>query len=150
MQRVVVTGLGALTPVGACAGACFDALVNARSGIRPVPPDIYAGSAPLVAGRVEFDPSNRWPAHQRTQLDRATQLALIAAAQAIADAELRLTERETVRAGVYWGTGLGGATSIEESYRQLLIGNGRVRPTTVVLGMNNAAAGQISIAHGLR
>jgi 3-oxoacyl-[acyl-carrier-protein] synthase II len=51
---------------------------------------------------------------------------------------------------VYWGTGLGGATSIEEAYRELYAGRGRVRPTSVVLGMNNAAAGQISIANGLR
>jgi 3-oxoacyl-[acyl-carrier-protein] synthase II len=51
---------------------------------------------------------------------------------------------------VYWGTGLGGAATIEESYRLLYVGGGRVRPSSVVLGMSNAAAGQISIAHKLR
>ena len=56
-----------------------------------------------------------------------------------------------MRAGVYWGTGLGGASTIEESYRRLFMpGDGRVRPASVVLGMNNAAAAHISIAHGLR
>jgi 3-oxoacyl-[acyl-carrier-protein] synthase II len=51
---------------------------------------------------------------------------------------------------VYWGTGLGGATSIEESYHKLFAGDGRVRPSAVVLGMNNAAAAHISIQHELR
>jgi 3-oxoacyl-[acyl-carrier-protein] synthase II len=97
----------------------------------------------LVAAQVDFDASAHWPAHQAAQYDRATQFALVAVRQAIGDASLELTDDESFRAGVYWGTGLGGATSIEESYRQLYGGNGRVRPTAVVLGMNNAAAGHI-------
>jgi 3-oxoacyl-[acyl-carrier-protein] synthase II len=84
-------------------------------------------------------------------LDRATQFALAAAKEAVADAGLELGEEESFGAGVYWGTGLGGATTVEEGYRTLLTtGTGRLRPSTVVQGMSNAAAAQISIAHGLR
>lgn len=103
-----------------------------------------------MAGQIEFDPTPYWPAHQSAQLDRATQFALAATRQAFTDAGLELTEQQSNRAGVFWGTGLGGATSIEDSYRMFFAGNGRVRPTSVVLGMSNAAAGQISIAHALR
>jgi len=142
--------MGAIAPIGASPGECFESAVCGRSGVERVPAELYTGTASLAAARVRTDISGYWPAHQRAQLDRAAQLALIAAAQAIADAELYLSDEESLRAGVYWGTGLGGATSIEESYRQLLLGSGRVRPTTVVMGMNNAAAGQISIANGLR
>jgi 3-oxoacyl-[acyl-carrier-protein] synthase II len=111
---------------------------------------VYSGPAALVAGLIDFDPQAYWPAHQAAQFDRATQLALVAVRHAFADASLQPKNDETRHAGVYWGTGLGGASSIEESYRLLHLGGGRVRPTSVVLGMNNAAAGNISIANGLR
>lgn len=150
MPRVVVAGMGVITAVGQSVSTFFDALAAGRSGISPIPADVYAGPNALVAGQVDFQPGAHWPAHQAAQYDRATQLALVAVRCAIADAGLELTEEESWRAGVYWGTGLGGANTIEESYRQLYKGSGRVRPTTVVLGMNNAAAGNISIAHGLR
>lgn len=150
MNRVVVTGLGVRSPVGFSPRECFAALAAARSGIRPVSPELYSGPRALVAGTIDFDPSTTWTPQQRGQLDRATQFALLAARDAIGDAGVSLTEGETWRAGVYWGTGLGGATSIEECYQLLYLGGGRVRPTSVVLGMNNAAAGQISIANGLR
>ncbi len=150
MGRVVVTGMGVVAPVGQSVNEFFGALMDARSGIRPVPQSVYSGPAPLVAGLVDFDATAHWPPHVAAQFDRATQFALVAARQAIADASLDLSEAESHRAGVYWGTGLGGASTIEESYRMLYVGGGRVRPTSVVLGMNNAAAGQISIANGLR
>jgi 3-oxoacyl-[acyl-carrier-protein] synthase II len=151
VPRVVVTGLGVISPIGRDSNALFDNLVAARSGVRPVTKEMYAGAHCLVAGQVDFDPSAHWPAHQSAQFDRVTQLALVAAADALADADLHLDADESLRAGVYWGTGLGGATTMEDSYRRLFSGsNARVRPTAVVMGMNNAAAAQISIRHELR
>lgn len=140
--------MGLVSPIGQSVSEFFDALLAKRSGIRRVPESLYDGSSELVAGFVDFNARAHWPAHQAAQLDRATQFALVAARQALGDAEL---SGDSARAaGVYWGTGLGGASSIEESYRLLHLGGGRVRPTSVVLGMNNAAAGNISIANGLR
>lgn len=142
--------MGVVAPVGQSATEFFEGLVAGRSGIRSVAPEIVPLPHSLVAGQVDFDASRHWPAYQSAQYDRATQFALAAANQAFGDACLQLTEQQSLRAGVYWGTGLGGATSIEDSYRNFFAGNGRVRPTTVVMGMNNAAAGQISITHRLR
>ena len=150
MPRVVVTGLGVISPVGQTAQEVFAGLVAGRSGIAPVAPVVYPGTHSMVAGQVAFDASRYWRAHQAAQFDRATQFALVAADQAIADAALVLDEEDSLRAGVYWGTGLGGASTIEESYRQLFVGSGRVRPSAVALAMNTAAAAHISIAHRLR
>jgi 3-oxoacyl-[acyl-carrier-protein] synthase II len=148
MSRVVVTGMGVVTPVGRTVREFFDALVAARSGVRPVPAALDPDGRRLVAAMVGCDAL--LPPAQASRLDRGTQLALVAARDATADAGLALTEEESERAGVYWGTGFGGATSIEESYRKLFAADGRVRPTAVVLGMSNAAAAHVSIDLGLR
>jgi len=145
--------MGIIAAVGQSVNEFFSGLVDARSGVRPVPQSIYSGPASLVAAQVDFNPSAYWPGHKAAQFDRVTQLALAAVREALADASLDvrpLTEEESWRAGVYWGTGLGGANTIEESYKEVFAGRGRVRPATVVLGMNNAAAGHISIENGLR
>jgi 3-oxoacyl-[acyl-carrier-protein] synthase II len=104
-----------------------------------------------VAAQVCFDASAHWPANESAQFDRVTQFALVASSHAISDAGLSLSEAELLDAGVYWGTGLGGAATIEDSYKRYFESAGRrVRPTAVVLGMNNAAAAHVSMAHGFR
>jgi 3-oxoacyl-[acyl-carrier-protein] synthase II len=150
LPRVVVTGMGVVAPVGQTTSAFFAGLVAAKSGIRRLESASFPGVQSLIAGQVDFDPSPYLPAHQSAQLDRAVQFALVAARQALDEAALDLTDADLFRAGVYWGTGLGGATTTEESYWNLFAGDGRVRPAAVVTGMSNAAAGQISIANGLR
>lgn len=151
MARVVVTGLGVIAPVGQSVKDVFDNVVAGKSGIRAVTAETHPSPHALVAGQVDFDPERHWPRHKWTMLDRATQFALAAAKEAVADAGLELGEEESLRAGVYWGTGSGGAATTEESYRILYAeGKPRLRPSTVVQGMSNAAAAQISIAHGLR
>jgi 3-oxoacyl-[acyl-carrier-protein] synthase II len=151
VSRVVVTGLGAIAPCGKNSDELFDAMISARSGIRPVVLPELPPQHPFVAGQIDCDPWTLWPAHQSSGLDRATQFALVAAQQAVTDAALTLSDEESFRSGVYWGTGLGGATSIEQSYRQLFTtARARLRPSTVVLGMANAAAAHIAMTHQLR
>jgi 3-oxoacyl-[acyl-carrier-protein] synthase II len=140
--------MGVVTPLGESAPEFFAALAEGRSGVCPVPPTIYPGPASLAAGLVPFDPQRYWQPHQAAQFDRSTQFALAAVRHALADASFDGV-KDPHQAGVYWGTGLGGAATIEESYRLLYVSN-RARPTSVILGMNNAAAGQISIVYGLR
>ncbi len=153
MRRVLVTGIGVIAPCGRTADELFCNLGNARSAVAPVscPPQGSTTPSSLVAAQVALDPTAYWPASEASQYDRVTQFALVAAAQAIHDAGLSLTEEELLDAGVYWGTGLGGAASIEDSYKRYFESAGRrVRPTAVVLGMNNAAAAHVSMAHGFR
>src|SRR5258708_36153719 len=142
--------MGVVAPVGQTTRTFFAGLVAARSGIRRLESASFPGVQSLIAGQVDFHAPRLRPRHLTAQLDRAVQFALVVAKQALDEGALGLTDAELERAGVYWGTGLGGATTTEESYKNLFAGDGRVRPSAVVTGMSNAAAGQISITHGLR
>ena len=151
MRRVLVTGIGVIAPCGRTADELFCNLLLARSGVALVSCPGSTTPASLVAAQIAFDPSAHWPPSESSQYDRVSQFALVAAAQALADADLSLSDEERLDAGVYWGTGLGGAASIEDSYKRYFESAGRrVRPTAVVLGMNNAAAAHVSMAHGFR
>jgi len=154
LHRVVVTGLGVVSPIGQSVESFFRDLVAGRSGVRLVPPEIHgrqphesgpSGDPGIVAALVDFERPADWTTNRVSQLDRAAQFALVAGGQALEHAGVVGNEQ----AGVYWGTGFGGAISIEDSFRDLHLNN-RMRPMAVALGMNNAAAGQISIANGLR
>jgi 3-oxoacyl-[acyl-carrier-protein] synthase II len=148
VRRVLVTGIGVIAPCGRTADELFCNLTAARSAVAPLR---FESSGSLVAAQVAFDASAHWPPNEATQYDRVTQFALVAAAQAVDDASLSLSEEELLGAGVYWGTGLGGAATIEDSYKRYFESAGRrVRPTAVVLGMNNAAAAHVSMAHRFR
>ncbi len=148
MKRVVVTGMGILSPCGNDPLTFFSNLVAARSGIghhsRTFPED----STPWLTGEIPpFSTAGFTPMRLNT-LDRTTLIALLAARQALADANLTIDDK--TRAGVYWGTGLGGANTMEESYRQSLghTARARLKPSTVVMTMNNAAASEISLETG--
>ena len=151
MRRVLVTGVGVIAPCGRTAEELFCNLLKARSGVAPVSCAGSTTPGSLVAAQIAFEPAAHWTPSESSQYDRVTQFALVAAAQALGDAQLSLTGDELLDAGVYWGTGLGGAAAIEDSYKRYFESAGRrVRPTAVVLGMNNAAAAHVSMAHGFR
>jgi len=83
MHRVVVTGMGVISPVGQSVEESFASLIAARSGVRVVPSTTYTGSSLLAVGAVDFHSASH-PGVSATPLDRATQFALAAAAQAVA------------------------------------------------------------------
>jgi 3-oxoacyl-[acyl-carrier-protein] synthase II len=143
--------MGVVAPNGQTVRDLFSAVVAGRSGISLLSPGVMSAPNSFVAGQITFDPSGHFRPNEIGQIDRSTQFAIVAAKQALADATLDLTEEESLGAAVYWGTGLGGASSIEDCYRGLFASaRVRVRPAAVVLGMNNAAAAHISMANGLR
>ncbi len=151
MRRVVVTGAGVVSPIGQDIAGFSEAMIAGRSGLRLHPGDPEVSLEPLVVGPVEFDSTRHFSKPQAKQLDRVVQFSLVALREAVRNAGLELNEEERDRAGVYWGTGLGGIHSLEDGYVQLLREKtGRVRPLIVVMGMTNAAAGHISMELGLR
>ncbi len=147
-RRVVVTGIGLVSPHGLEPRAVFARLMNGQSAIGEVAID---GPIPYsnVAARVPFDIGLR-TSQRLDSLDRVTQFAMAAADAAVADSGIAFTEENRGRAGVSFGTGMGSTNALEETFRQTLLNDpNRVRPLTVLKVMNNASSGNIAITHGL-
>ena len=151
MRRVVVTGLGVVSPVGQNADVFFDSLISARSGVGPIQA-AFADQLriPIAAQVLDFDPALHFASNRLSQLDRYSQFSLVAARQAWADAGIgALAQPETC--GTYWGTGLGGAQTLETGYEDLFVKHlNRVKPLSVIACMPNAAAANIAIEFGLQ
>src|SRR5881392_411292 len=149
-RRVAVTGAGIVSPIGNTLEDFQRSLCDARPGIRRLPAEIAQRSGVQVAATVTWDPISVLKENEAAGVDRATQFALGAASQALAASGLA-TRTAPERIGVYWGTGLGGANTLEATYRQVYGANEwRVRPLTVVMAMSNAAGSNVAVRHGLR
>lgn len=151
MRKVVVTGIGVVSPVGIGRDPFFSSLVAGRSGIRRLTAAFAPRLQSKIGGEIDFDAVAAFPKPKLALLDRFSQFALVAAQEAMADARIDAADPRKARAGVYIGTGVGGSNSTEASYMELLTqGKDRLAPYTVVRVMNNAAAAHISIDNGLR
>jgi len=151
LRRVVVTGLGVVSPVGQSTDAFFDSLISARSGVGPIRA-AFADQLriPIAAQVLDFDPALHFPSKRLSQLDRFSQFSLVAARQAWAEAGIgALAQPEAC--GTYWGTGLGGAQTLEAGYEDLFVKHlNRVKPLSVIACMPNAAAANVAIEFGLQ
>ncbi|HMA31928.1 MAG TPA: beta-ketoacyl-[acyl-carrier-protein] synthase family protein [Casimicrobiaceae bacterium] len=148
MRRVAITGLGAITAIGNSPEATFESALAARSGVRKAP-EWAVSPVPPLAASAAFDPG--WvKLRQRTApMDRATAMAVAAARQAIEDSGGGLATGLD-RTGIYWGTGMGAAGTLEDAYQGVFEGRSwRIKPTMVVTAMNNAAVAQISLEFGI-
>ncbi len=151
MKRVAITGMGIISPLGNRCEDFFSNLAAGKSGIRRLSAESDKRLSIRIAAEADFKAGEHFPDRIARTLDRVSQFAVVAAAQAWKDAGLELSEEEKKRSGVYLGTGMGGAGTLEDSYAQLFLHNARrVHPLTVVMAMNNAAASHISIEHGLK
>ncbi|GLW07919.1 3-oxoacyl-[acyl-carrier-protein] synthase 2 [Microtetraspora sp. NBRC 13810] len=147
--RVVVTGLGATTPLGGDADSTWSALLAGRSGIRTLTDDWIDTLPVKFAGKAAVDPGDVLPKPEARRLDRYEQFALIAARQAWEDAGSPEVDRD--RLGVVVGSGIGGITTILQAYDTYRDkGWNRLSPFTVPMLMPNGAAGWISIDLGAR
>jgi nodulation protein E len=153
-RATVITGMGAVSAYGIGAAPLWEALRAGRSSIAPLRHPRAAELRVEVAAQVpaDFNPGAHIAERTLTMLDRSAQFALVAAAEAIAQSGLDFTLGDlSQRTGVILGTGIGGETTHDEqSHRIYGEGATRVHPLTIVRLMPNAAASQISIAHGLR
>jgi len=151
MRQVVITGMGLISPLGNSCEEFFSNLVAGRSGIKRISSDFVDRLSIHIAAEADFDAEAYFSKKTARTLDRFSQFAVVAAAQAWLDADMQLGADEKKRAGVYLGTGMGGARTLEDSYVQLFKQNvKRLRPLTVVMVMNNAAASYISMAHAMK
>ena len=150
-RRVAITGAGVVSPLGNSLAEFHRALAEARSGIRRLPQELAQGSGVQVGAPVDWKPAPMFTDAEAANIDRVSQFAIAAAAQALGASGLDLKSARRERVGAYWGTGMGGAQTLEASF-QRLYGNHdwRARPLTVVMAMNNAAGSNVALRHGLR
>ena len=151
MRRVVVTGLGAVTPVGVGVKAYWAAITAGRSGVGPLTlVDPEQVPSKVAAECLDFDPTASLEHKEAKRLDRSTQFALTAAREAWEDARIEgAVDRDET--GVVFATGIGGISSLLASEKVLHTkGPNRVSPFTVPQLMPNAAAGQVAMKLGLR
>ncbi len=150
MRRVVVTGLGAVTPLGNDARATWEAAVDGRSGIDWIRSFDPSGFPVRVAAEVkDFDPSGVAPPKEARRLDRNVLLALAAASEAVDDAGLR--EFDPTRVGIILGSAIGGFLGIMEQaeiFRER--GADRVSPYFLPNVLVDSASGQVAISLGIR
>ena len=151
MKRVAITGMGIISPIGNTCEDFFKNLTAGRSGIRRMSADFADRLSIRIAAQVDFNADDHFSKKIARTMDRTTQFAQVAASQAWQDSRLYLSDKEKTRAGVYLGTGMGAANTLEASYEQLFLQKiKRLHPLTVVMVMNNAAASFISIDRGLK
>jgi beta-ketoacyl-acyl-carrier-protein synthase II len=151
-RRVVITGLGALAPVGNTVPDIWKALLEGESGIAPITMFDTTDYAIRIAGEVKgFDPEQYIDPKEARHMDRSVHLALAATQQALADARLEITEDLADRAGVVFGTG-GGGMGMLLSQQKVLEERGvrRVSPHLIPNFLADSASGQVAIATGAR
>jgi 3-oxoacyl-[acyl-carrier-protein] synthase II len=151
-RRVVITGLGAITPVGNDVETLWQSLVAGRSGVGPLtlfdPTPFETQFAAEVKG---FDPAALFGRKDARRMDRFTQFAVAAAGQAIADAGLKVTPENAPRIGCIFGSGVGGiGTILAETEVARTKGFNRVSPFFVPMMLLDTAPGQIAIQYGLK
>ena len=151
-RRVVVTGLGIVSPVGIGLARNWDSIVNGRSGIGPVTLFDATDFPSSIAGEVtDFDPTVYMAAKEARKMDRFIQLGIAAGVDAFADAGLVVDENNAERIGVYIGAGIGGVETIEKTTIAYMDkGYRRVSPFYVPMSIINMVSGNLSIMLGLK
>ncbi len=151
-RRVVVTGLGALTPVGNSTEEYWAALTQGKSGIGPITKFDAKNLPTRIAGEVRnFDPLKWMDKKEARRLDPYLKYAIACAAMAMEDAALNVEKVERNRFGVLVGSGIGGITTLLDSHKDLLEqGPDRVSPFFIPMLIINMASGLISMRYGAK
>ncbi len=153
MKRVVITGLGALTPIGNNVSDYWNALMNGVSGAGPITKFDAAKFKTRFACEIKnFNPQNLFEKNEIRKYDLFTQYALVVADEAIKNANINFDTLNRNRIGVIWGAGDGGVSTFEEQFGEFKLGEGtpRFNPFFIPKRIINIASGVISIKYGLR
>ncbi|MFM8492958.1 MAG: beta-ketoacyl-ACP synthase II [Bacteroidota bacterium] len=153
MRRVVVTGLGALTPIGNTVSEYWNGLVQGTSGAAPITRfDASKFRTRFAAELKGFDPEQHFDRKEARKMDPFAQYAMVACEEALRDSGLLDTSFDTNRAGVVWGSGIGGIFTFFEEVKSFIEGDGtpRFNPFFIPKMIGDIAPGYISIRYGLR
>ena len=151
-RRVVVTGMGAITPIGNSVEGFWSGIKEGKTGFGPI---TYFDTADyrckLAAEVKDFDPAQYMDKKSARRMEQFCQFAVAAAGQAISDAGLDMEQEDPYMVGCSVGSGIGSLQAMEREYDRLKEkGPGRVGPMLVPLMISNMAAGNVSIAYGLK
>jgi 3-oxoacyl-[acyl-carrier-protein] synthase II len=153
LKRVVVTGLGALTPIGNTVPEFWDALLNGVSGAAPIVGFNTEKFKTKFACEVKnFNPEDFMDKKEARKLDPFVQFAIASTDEAVKDSELDFSQLDTNRIGVIWGSGIGGIKTFVEEMRNFFGGDGtpRINPFFIPKMIIDIVPGHISIKYGLR
>ena len=151
LKRVVVTGLGALTPIGNNIQEYWESLANGKSGCGPITYfDTEKFKTKFACELKNYNPEDYFDRKEARRLDRFAQYALISSDEAILDAGLDLAEIDKFRVGVIWGAGIGGLQTFQDEVQNFFEGDGtpRFNPFFIPKMIADIAPGNISIKHG--
>lgn len=151
-RRVVITGMGAITPIGNSVEEFWNGIKEGKTGFGPI---TYFDTADyrckLAAEVKDFDPTQYMDKKSARRMEQFCQFAVAAAGQAISDAGLTMEQEDPYMVGCSVGSGIGSLQAMEREYDRLKEkGPGRVGPMLVPLMISNMAAGNVSIAYGLK
>ena len=151
-RRVVITGLGAVTPIGNTAAESWDAARAGKLGIAPITQFDASGQKVHLAAEVKgFDPKEHFTAPEAKHKSRFTQLAIVSAREAVAQSGLDLDAEDLTRAGVIVSSGIGGVRETETQQTNCLKrGFDRCSPFYIPMGISNMAAGEVAIEFGFK
>lgn len=151
LKRVVVTGLGALTPIGKDLNAYWDGLTKGVSGAGPITRfDPEKFKTKFACEIKDYDPNDYFDRKEARKMDHFTQYAMITAEEAMKDSGLDLDTLDKNRAGVIWGSGIGGLRTFQEEVASFANGDGtpRFNPFFIPKMIADISAGMISIKYG--
>ena len=153
LKRVVVTGLGALTPIGSTLQAYWDGLINGVSGAAPITRFDASKFKTRFACEVKnFNVEDHFERKEGRKIDQYTQFALVAAKEAMLDSGINTESINLDRAGVIWGSGIGGLKTFQDECQGFFAGDGtpRFNPFFIPKMIADIASGHISINYGFR
>ena len=153
LKRVVVTGLGALTPIGNTLEEFWDALLSGKSGAAPIQQfDASKFKTQFACEIKNFNVEDFIDRKDARKLDKFSQYAMVSASEAMADSKLMESDPNVDRIGVIWGSGIGGLRTLEDEHTNFLSGDGtpKFNPFFIPKMIVDIAAGHIAIKYGLR
>lgn len=153
LKRVVITGMGALTPIGNTLSEYWDALIAGKSGAAPITQfDASLFKTQFACEVKGFNVEDHIDKKEARKLDQFSQYAIVSATEAMADAALMESNPNLDRIGVIWGSGVGGLKTFQEESKNFFSGDGtpRFNPFFIPKMIADIAAGHISIKYGLR